>query len=256
MKKEQYIEKFHLLEHLYQQHISQKSIDISGAYNHQTLSTEKSTYDFNNIRFHQGNVVEEILSHPNCGVLIFASAKNPGGGVTRGSIAQDEAISYHSTWYFQAKENQEFYLEKGANALNSDNISVAKGYMLTDLYHNPILPQEVTFIACAAPNKKGLIQQGYTIKDEVIYGHLHERIKKILITAQNLKVSHLILGAFGCGVFGLESSKVAEIFKENISEGYFKGSISFSIMDKDLLNNFQNILSCSSNNFKNMRKKQ
>ena len=75
-----------------------------------------------NISFFHGNVLEIMQSCPEAVILVFCSSKNPGGGVLRGSKAQEEDISLHSTWYFQVKELTDFYLEKHSSAINTDNL--------------------------------------------------------------------------------------------------------------------------------------
>lgn len=241
------IQQFNDLTSLQNYLIELGEISIKPSHNFIPKNTNNNTntYDFQKISFRQENVIETMSQIENVGVLIFASAKNPGGGVLNGSIAQEEAISYHTTWYSNAKLNSQFYLEKGASALNTDNVSIANGFLLTDINHNELSsPKPIFFIACAAPNKTGIISQGLKINDETIYHHLELRICKILQAAEENNVENLILGAFGCGVFGLDSKIVASLFKKNISSGIFSGQIIFSIMDKNVLNEFETIILC------------
>ena len=201
-------------------------------------------YDLNRVYFTNDNVIETLTKVDDVAVLVFASAKNPGGGVLKGSIAQEEAISYHTSWYFQAQMNTAFYSQRGDSALNTDKVSIANGFIFTDINHKEIEPPKpITFIACAAPNKTGIQSQKLNISDEIIYQHLNVRIQNILLAAEQSKTPNLILGAFGCGVFGLDPKKVALIFKENIEKGFYSGSIIFSIMDLELLNLFKEIIS-------------
>jgi uncharacterized protein (TIGR02452 family) len=67
-------------------------------------------------------------------------------------------------------------------------------------------------ITCAAPNYKKFIENGgMNLKayDEVLYS----RIKYILDIAKENDQKILILGAFGCGVFGNNPTTVATHFK-------------------------------------------
>jgi uncharacterized protein (TIGR02452 family) len=75
------------------------------------------------------------VKNVNSVVLVFCSAKNPGGGVTQGSIAQEESIVIHSSWFFQVKDVSGFYLKSKSNAINTDNLLyIDKGYLFTNEY--------------------------------------------------------------------------------------------------------------------------
>ena len=240
--KEKRIELFKNLAELFEQYKSSQSMLFENAVNFTPTKFKPSVnYDLSTIKFSEDNVINSIENNENPAVLIFASAKNPGGGILNGSFAQEETISLHSSWYFQAKENHSFYSPKGESALNTDNISIANGFLLTNQYYQHIDPKPVLFIACAAPNLNGLLSQQSNINEIQVYEVLDKRIKNILITAENNKSKHLILGAFGCGVFGLEPTIVAQIFKKNIHEGYYTGTIEFCILNKYFMNCFQNI---------------
>ena len=191
-----------------------------------------------NISFFHGNVLEIMQSCPEAVILVFCSSKNPGGGVLRGSKAQEEDISLHSTWYFQVKELTDFYLEKHSSAINTDNlIYIEKSYLLKDLYHNDIKPVCISFIGSTAVNLNGLQQQRIsTFNYEQI---MSQRIEKILQLAETKNKKHLILGAFGCGVFGGNPTTVAKLFNEKIKAGFFTGLITFAIMDEKIIDIFK-----------------
>ena len=190
------------------------------------------------IIFFQGNILEVMQSSSKAAVLVFCSAKNPGGGILRGSRAQEEDISLHSTWYFQVKDLDGFYLEKGASSLNTDNIIyIEKGYLLKDLYNNDIVPVPLSFIGSTAVNLNGLEKQGKSTSK--YHQIMSKRIERILQVAQNNHKKELILGAFGCGVFGGDPQVVATIFNEKIKEGWFTGKIIFAIMDNQTMEIFK-----------------
>ena len=68
-------------------------------------------------------------------------------------------------------------------------------------------------ITCAAPNK--FVARRYQhVQNEENTKVLKSRIKFVLDIAKENHVGTLILGAFGCGVFGQDAGEVAEIFKE------------------------------------------
>lgn len=194
-----------------------------------------------NITFKKENVTDVI--EENSLVLVFCSAKNPGGGVSRGSIAQEEDISLTTSWFFQVKDIKGSYLNKHSDAINTDNmIYVEKGFLLKDKDGNDISPIPVSFVGATAPNIKGMKDQGHSIDYKLIKKTLALRVENILKLATQKNKETLILGAWGCGVFGLSSEMVAEVFKEKLNEGWFKGNIIFSIPNEKMLNDFEKII--------------
>lgn len=210
---------------------------------------------FGNVSIHHENVIHRINNQKDLAVLVFCSAKNPGGGVLNGAIAQEEELSRHTSWYFQVKDNQEFYLEKGASALNTGNLLYAKkAYVLRNEYGQEIEPISITLIGATAPNLNGLINQGKKVKESEVYKIMEKRIENVLSFAQSRNISTLVLGAWGCGVFGLDSSTVASLFKKKIQENIFAGDIIFSIYGKQDYAIFSNTLSDINQKETNLKK--
>ncbi len=192
------------------------------------------------VSFEESYIIDAILNHPNTCALVFCSAKNPGGGVENGALAQEESVSLKSTWFNQVKNVKGFYLEKGASALNSNNMLYsAKSFILTSSHGDKIEPFPVSFIGSCAPNLSGMLKQGLKPKAPDIYSALSNRIEAVLKLAESKGHKHLILGAWGCGVFGLEPKEVAKCFKEKINEGWFKSAITFAIPGADVLKIFE-----------------
>lgn len=182
--------------------------------------------------FHNETVVKTILRYDNPLTLVFGSAKNPGGGVLRGSTAQEEDISLSSTWYFNVKDNTEFYGMIHPDLTYSDKmLYVPEAYMLNNELGHSIKPKKISFIGGAAPNINGMKSSGQTINEKVVYEILRNRIFGLLSFAEVHNHKILILGAWGCGVFGLSPEKVANIFKECIESKLYTGMIVFSILD-------------------------
>lgn len=164
-------------------------------------------------------------------VLNFASAMNPGGGVVRGSSAQEESLCRCSTLYFCLDEDDlwaNFYLphRDGLSSLHNDdliytpNVTVFK----TDVAR-PVTMEEkdwynVDVISCAAPNlhryfgnlMEALGEQDVPLIDvEKLSAIHHKRITRILDIAVENKVDILVLGAFGCGAFMNNPFVVSEV---------------------------------------------
>lgn len=153
-------------------------------------------------------------SHGRVALLNFASYKFPGGGFMAGSRAQEESLCHESFLYnVLSKFDNTYYAEnrKDVNrslyrdrALYSPNIHFIR--------NNDVIACDV--ITCAAPNfssAKNFCNVEYNNKI------LYERIRFILEIAKKEKVSTLILGAFGCGVFQQKPEIVAQHFIENIN---------------------------------------
>ena len=152
-------------------------------------------------------------------ILNFASYKNPGGRFLDGSCAQEECLCHASTLYnVLCRFTIEFY------DWNNRNKNRA-------LYHNRALyTPEIYFykdnhifvcdvITCAAPNKFAA-QKYANVSDTENSTALQERIKFILDVAVDNSVETLILGAYGCGVFGQDPEEVATIFKTYLETDY------------------------------------
>ena len=176
-------------------------------------------------------------------VLNFASATNPGGGVTRGSSAQEEALCRCSTLYpclttpeldrkyyrFHKEQQDVRYTDA---CIYVPDIKIIKTG--TDVPQR--LPetkwQAVDVICCAAPNlrerpyNKMNPGQGKAIRvtPEDLLGLHRRRAYKILSVAAANNVECLVLGAFGCGAFRNDPNIVARAYRDIFPEfdGYFR----------------------------------
>ena len=194
-----------------------------------------------NVEIANENVINTMEKYSKAAVLVFCSAKNPGGGVTNGSIAQEEEISLHSSWYFQVKDVNGFYLKTKDSAVNTDKILyIESGYLLKNEYGDDIEPINISFIGATAVNLNGMINQQTIINEQKIEQIMSHRIENILKIAQLHQKQNLILGAFGCGVFGLKPQIIAKLFKTKINEGWYHGNVIFSILDPQICDIFKN----------------
>lgn len=156
------------------------------------------------------------------GVLNFASAMKPGGGVLRGSGAQEESLCRCSTLYPTLDRKwlwDKFYgVNRAANdprhtddCIYSPNVVICK----TDEAVPKRLPPEqfvtVDVISCAAPDLRPKKRDGMFVEiDHRILDDLHKkRAEHILRIAAAKGIDVLVLGAFGCGVFGNDPHTVA-----------------------------------------------
>lgn len=190
--------------------------------------------------FHNEQVIKTILRYDNPLTLVFGSARNPGGGVLRGSTAQEEDIALSSTWYFNVKDNFEFYQLLHKDLTYSDKmLYVNEAYVVKDELGHYITPKKVSFIGGTAPNINGMKSKGEPINDKIIYEVFKKRIIGLLSFAELNNHKTFIVGAWGCGVFGLDPGKVATIFKECIENKVYSGNLVFSILDRTQYETFK-----------------
>lgn len=146
-------------------------------------------------------------------VLNFASFKEPGGKFIDGSIAQEECLCHASNLYNVLLQFTSYY------KWNNENMNRAL-YVNRALYTSDIVFESkdgkqtmCDVINCAAPNKSDAQKYG-NVSDKENADVLESRIQFLLSTAEAHHVKTLILGAFGCGVFGQNPKEVALIFKK------------------------------------------
>lgn len=175
-------------------------------------------------------------------VLNFASATNPGGGVEKGSNAQEESICRCSTLFpcisdntiresFHKKHRELLKSEKLTALYNDDCIYTPNVTVFKTDTDNPILMKEsewynVDVISCAAPNLRLKPSNEMnpdsgskvTIKPSKLLELHIKRMRRILDIAKANKEEVMILGAFGCGAFENSPEVVAEAMARVIKE--------------------------------------
>ena len=192
------------------------------------------------------------------GVLNFASSTNPGGGVTKGSTAQEECLCRCSNLYltlYQEKCIREYYNvnKKYMTNLGSDAIIYSRNvYVFKDKNYN-MLPVKDRFyvdvLTCAAPNLRENPRNQYntdaseeklTLTDEELYNIHVKRARNILNVAVKNEDDYLILGAFGCGAFRNNPEIVAKAYKDVLQDYmYCFKVIDFAIIDGKYSNNHE-----------------
>ena len=181
--------------------------------------------------------------YPNAKIAVhnFASATNPGGGVTVGARAQEECLCRCSTLYpclersdlwknyyiFHRNRNDVRYTDA---CIYSPDILIIK----TDDDLPERLPEEkfckVDILTCAAPNLRpkpyNKMNPGkgnaITLTDRELADLHRARARHLLSVAAVNQEEVLVLGAFGCGAFQNNPKVVAQVYKEVLNEPDFK----------------------------------
>ena len=188
-------------------------------------------------------------SKPPC-VLVFANAKNPGGGWLNGTQGQEESIARCSALYKACHDSPMYFINKNSKGL--------KGVYTDAITYCPMVPifrdengnytNEIyyaNFLLCPAVNvkiiKKNQQQFPNNFFNSII--PMTKRIDKILGIMSLQKQETIILGAYGCGVFGNNPMTVAQIFKDLFKNKYQNvfDNIIFAIPDENTFQIFWNV---------------
>jgi len=176
-------------------------------------------------------------ARPAC--LNFASAKNPGGGFLGGSEAQEENLAKSSGLYPCIAQMTAMYEKNRAlqSCIYSDDMIYSpevpvfrnEDYALLDNFYS------TSFITAPAVNLTALkTNEPDRVREAA--GIMLNRVHLVLALALAQGHRHLVLGAWGCGVFGNDPKKIAGYFLHALSPGsVFHGAfeqIVFAVLDK------------------------
>lgn len=159
-------------------------------------------------------------------VLNLANPVNPGGGVRRGSKAQEEDLCRKSSLLLSLESSAASVYYKYNKSLNtymgSDAVMVTPQVEIIKDENGSLLDESVivSVMTCAAPmlrnGMEGLTDQEYR---DMVYG----RITGMLKVAAYLGYEVLILGAFGCGAFLNDAHVVSDLFYKALKEFDYDG---------------------------------
>jgi uncharacterized protein (TIGR02452 family) len=179
-------------------------------------------------------VAARRVADENPAALVFASAKNPGGGFLGGAKAQEEDLARSSALYpcllgasdFYAYHREQRDLRYSDRVIYSPAVPVFrddKGALLEE-------PYRVAFLTAAAPNL-GAIARNRPGDAGDVPAVLARRARRVLRVAAAHGHRTLVLGAWGCGVFRNDPATVAAAFADALREvGQFDRVI-FAIRD-------------------------
>lgn len=173
-------------------------------------------------------IFEYAKENKKMAILNFASYKNAGGGFIRGSKAQEECLCYESFLYNVLRAFETKFYVKNRKDLNRSLYENKALYSSDIHFYRDELETCCDVITCAAPNFLAAHRQGVTRNENNKV--LQSRIQYILDVASINHVNTLILGAFGCGVFGQNPQDVANITRILIKNYDFQNVV-FAILD-------------------------
>lgn len=170
-------------------------------------------------------------------VLNFASATRLAGGFLDGAQAQEECIARCSGLFLCLLEVPEYYEQnrQHSGGLYTDHTVFSPGVPWFRKADHTLLnkPFKASIITSPAPNVLACQGDNYETNYK-IEKTLRHRADIILATARAAGSKNLLLGAWGCGVFGNKPEVVAEIFDTLLNDdryyGYFD-HITFAVCD-------------------------
>ena len=150
--------------------------------------------------------------------LNFANAMYAGGGYVLGGNAQEESLCRASLLYYTIKTQKKYYFSNRLHVLPdytdimiySENVPVIRddsGKLLEKRL-------KCDFITCPAVNRSFA---KFMMPQKRIDRIMRTRIMRIITLAVLKKPDVLVLGAFGCGMFGNRREKVLPVFEEMIN---------------------------------------
>lgn len=172
---------------------------------------------------------------PGTAALVFASARNPGGGFLTGARAQEEDIARASALYPCLGAVPDFYAYHRADRdlRYTDRVIYCPQVPVFRDRTGALLgkPYELSFLVAAAPNLGAILTSAPALADTVP-AVLHHRAERVLRVAAAHGHRQLVLGAWGCGVFRNSPEVVAAAFQHALTQVPAFERIVFAILDR------------------------
>lgn len=182
-------------------------------------------------------IVEMAREGHSPAVLNFASAKNPGGGFLGGAMAQEEALAASSGLYNTLLLHETYYSVNRAcgTVMYADHAIYSPDAVFFRDGRFGLLAEPVTASVLTLPavNMGQVLLKGEDA--EQAKRVMKDRMRLCLAIFAKQKDTHLILGAYGCGVFRNDPDEVAGWWKELLEEegyGRFFQEVVFAVMTR------------------------
>jgi len=172
---------------------------------------------------------------PGTAALVFASARNPGGGFRTGARAQEEDIARASALYACLLAVPDFYsyhradddLRYSDRVIYSPDVPVFRddrGALLDE-------PYRLSLLTAAAPNR-GAIATNQAHRLDSVPAAVTVRAERVLRVAAVHGHRTLVLGAWGCGVFANSPAVVAGAFRTALGRVPAFDRVVFAVLDR------------------------
>lgn len=167
-------------------------------------------------------------------LLVFASARKPGGGFRTGARAQEEDIARACALHACLEAAPEFYtrhrsepdLRYSDRIIHSPGVPVFRDDTDALLEH----PYRVGMLTAAAPNLRAILDNQPDLAPTVP-AVLRRCAHRLLQVAAAHRYRSLVLGAWGCGVFGNNPAVVAESFDAALRRVEAFDRVTFAVLD-------------------------
>ena len=184
------------------------------------------------------DAIHKFNSDKKLTVLNFASAKNPGGGFLKGSQAQEESLARATGLFATIRASPMYEANEKDNRkclyqeylIYSPNVPVFRDSD-DELIAEPIY---VDIISVPAVNEGEALKKG--LSKIVIDKTRFDRMDSFLAVLMNKNLKRIILGAWGCGIFGGKFRNVANDYYVHLIEGKYKNvfeEVIFAVLDED-----------------------
>lgn len=165
------------------------------------------------------STLEAARRLPGAVCLVFGSARHPGGGFLNGASAQEESVARGSGLFAVETKHTGLYIQKDrvrAPLYSHDMIYAPKVPVFRDREERPLREMfHAGMIVACAPNKSCARGKQREACDRVLV----QRAGYVLALAAEMKHRNVVLGAWGCGVFGNDPAVLAEAFASLLTNG-------------------------------------
>lgn len=182
------------------------------------------------------SLLDDGYTNPLC--LNFASAKNPGGGFLSGSQAQEECLARASGLHQSLSRDMTYYdiNRSYSSSLYTNHIIYSPTVPVFRDDDDGLIPEPyaISIITSPAVNA-GAVRKNEPNLISQIRSSMEERIRSVLAVGRHHEHKGVVLGAWGCGVFGNDPSDIARWFSDVLnSDSRFVGAfdrVVFAVLD-------------------------
>ena len=225
----------------------QETVDNTTIYNDQPTFSVPSSSTYPQLCFTPTDTATAI-SHSNwqtekTAALNFADYLEAGGGYLRGIVAQEEALCLESDLYQCLAPFEQTYYKWNNAHINHSLYENRALYSPNILFAHPKIYAQVDIISCAAPNYTQVKLSGISYRNACLT--LQNRMTFVKQIAERQHVAHLILGAWGAGVFGFKAKDVAQMWYNVFKEKSSIKKVTFAVIDdhrNSAAQDFKNLL--------------